>query len=60
MEALIMAKCVKMFEGPCKGDIVRVSDEDANRIVHTEVRGEFVSKKEWKESGRTPVRGGRI
>ena len=41
-----MAKCVRMVG---QGVPVRMSNEDAFRIVHNEKGGEYCSKSFWKE-----------
>ena len=56
-----MAICIKMYDGEYEGRIIRVPDDMANKLVHTDKRAEFVSKSDWKEDGRSPFKkGGRV
>jgi len=51
-------KCVKYLTRASK-PIVRVSDEDAQKLVKTGYF-EYASKSEWKKNGRRYSKGGKI
>ena len=59
-----MAKCIKMRDGEYAGRIVRVPDEYANQLVHTDKRAKFVPKEAWKEGlkpeDRTKLTKGKV
>jgi hypothetical protein len=51
MEVIIM-KCVKRIDSVDKSEVIRVSDDKANKLVKWTSLWQYTNKKEWKEGGR--------